>query len=313
MSFNSALMSISLLQWCSTDYGRTLIIPCYAAAYDEQSGNSYLLLHDLSETHRPPITRDQQISIVEGVPRTVDIEAVVDTLAQIHAYWWDHVLTGTEQFEVGYWTRSAERFEQYLHRRRTSWESLIANEKAWFPDDSRELYEQVLAHLSVHWEQYLKPRFQAKRNLTLVHGDTYFTNFLCPKTPRTAATYLLDWQSPGVDIGGYDLANMIAPFWTSQQRHEGQREETMLRRYHTVLREHGVTNYSWDELITDYKTGLIFWLLMPVQDRYSGSGKEYWWPIMQCVVAAFQEWQCEKLLGISVNELPARSNDAFLH
>ena len=76
----------------------------------------------------------------------------------------------------------------------------------------------------------------------------------------------------------------------------------MLRRYHTVLREHGVTNYSWDELITDYKTGLIFWLLVPVQDRYSGSGKEYWWPIMQCVVAAFQEWHCEKLLDMPMNE-----------
>ena len=41
---------------------------------------------------------------------------------------------------------------------------------------------------------------------------------------------------------------------------------------------------------------LIYWLLVPVQDRYGGAGKAYWWPKMQCLVAAFQDWQCEALL-----------------
>ena len=49
--------------------------------------------------------------------------------------------------------------------------------------------------------------------------------------------------------------------------------------------------------MTDYRTGLIFWLLMPVQDGYGGSGKDYWWPKMQCLVAAFREWSCEALLA----------------
>src|SRR5947209_6993070 len=69
-----------------------VIAPCYAAAYDKESGNSYLLLQDLSATHMPPVTRDQQISIVEGVPSDIYIESVVDTLAHVHAYWWEHPL-----------------------------------------------------------------------------------------------------------------------------------------------------------------------------------------------------------------------------
>jgi thiamine kinase-like enzyme len=272
-------------------------VPCYAAAYDDESGNSYLLLQDLSKTHRPPVTRDQQISIVEGVPSAVDIDSVVDTLAQLHAYWWGHPLLETNKFDIGYWSRNAERFEQYLWRRTTSWQSLITHEGAWFPDDLRELYEQVLAQLPHHWEVYLEPRFRTKMNLTLVHGDAYFANFLCPKNPTSGATYLLDWQSPTIDIAGYDLANVCAAFWTSQQRHEGQREEKILRRYYAVLQEYGVNSYSWDELVTDYKTGLIFWFLMPVQDRFGGSSKDYWWPKMQCLEAAFQEWHCGDLLG----------------
>jgi hypothetical protein len=63
------------------------IVPCYAAAYDPASGDSYLLLLDLSETHAPPVTRDQQVSIVEAVPSAAAIERVVGTLAQHHASW----------------------------------------------------------------------------------------------------------------------------------------------------------------------------------------------------------------------------------
>jgi hypothetical protein len=274
------------------------IVPCYAAAYDAQSGQSYLLFQDLSATHQAPVTRDQQIGIVEGVPPAAYNDAVVETLAQVHAYWWDHPFRETDRFDVGYWSRNAERFEQYLQRRRHSWDGLMAREHAWFPDDVRDLYEHVLGHLHRHWAQYLEPRFRAKRNLTLIHGDAYFCNFLVPRVPGRGATYLLDWQSPSFDIGAYDLANLCAAFWTSRQRHEDQREEIMLRRYHTVLQQNGVHDYSWDDLLTDYRTSLIFWLLMPVQDGYDGSGTEYWWPKMQCLVAAFREWHCDHLLGI---------------
>ncbi len=273
-----------------------ITIPCYAAAYDEESGNSYLLLQDVSETHAPPRTRDQQISIVQGVPPAVYLDAVIDTLAQLHAYWWEHPLLEANVFEVGYWSRNAERFEQFLQRRTTSWKGFITQEGDWFPADLRELYEQVLAHLAYHWQRYVEPRFRSRGHLTLIHADAYLANFLCPKVPATGPTYLLDWQSPGFDIGGVDLANLCATFWTSEQRHEDQREVKLLRRYHNVLQSRGVKNYSWDDLVTDYKIGLIVWLLIPVQDCFDGSSKEYWWPKMQCLVAAFRDWHCEDLL-----------------
>jgi hypothetical protein len=253
---------------------------------------------DLSTTHRQPVTRDEQISIVNGIPSAVYIESVVDAMAQLHAYWWEHPLLHTDTFYVGYGSRNAERFEQYLRRRTISWQSLIAGESEWFPNDLRELYEHLLTCLPHYWEQYLAPRFRELRNLTVVHGDAYFSNSLCPKDPATGATYWMDWQEPTFDIGGYDLVNLCATFWTSEQRHEGQREEKILRQYHTTLQAHGVGKYSWDDLLLDYKQGLIFWLLMPVQDRFGGAKKDYWWPKMQCLVTAFREWHCEDLLSI---------------
>lgn len=137
--------------------------------------------------------------------------------------------------------------------------------------------------------------------MTLVHGDAYFANYLCPKGSSAGTTYLLDWQSYAFDIGAYDLVNMCATFWTSQQRNEEQRELTILRRYHALLQSYNIRDYSWDDLLTDYKIGLIYWLLMPVQDCYGGSEKDYWWPKMQCLVTAFREWHCEDLLSTTMN------------
>jgi hypothetical protein len=274
--------------------------PCYAAAYDEESGQSYLLLQDMSSTHRPPRTRDQQISIVDGVPSAADIATVTETLAQLHAYWWEHPLLDAGHFAVGYWSRTRDRFEQYLKRRTASWQKVITREGTWLPDDIRLLYEEVFTHLPSYWERSLKPRFETMRQLTLTHGDAYFANFLCPAPPATGPAYLLDWQSPEVDIGAYDIVNLCATFWTSQQRHEDEREAQILRRYHAALQAHGASQYAWEDLLTDYQQGLIFWLLMPIQDAADGSRKDYWWPKMQCLVTAFREWRCASLLGMEV-------------
>lgn len=271
------------------------IVPCYAAEHDSVSGDSYLLLHDLSESHTPPITRDQQVGIVQGVPPDGASERVVDALAQHHGYWWNHPALDGGVFEVGYWSRDAERFGLYLERRSRSWQSLLEGEASWFPTELRALYEHAFAHLRAHWARALEPRFRARANRTLVHGDAYFANFLCPKVAE-GPTYLLDWQSPTVDIAGYDLANLLAAFWTPEQRHEGQREQTLLRRYHAVLRAQGVRDYAWGDLVADYRAGLIYWLLVPLQDRYGGAPKEYWWPKLQCLAAAFREWGCAALL-----------------
>lgn len=278
-----------------------LVPPCYAAAYEEASGNSYLLLQDLSESHAPPETREQAISLVDAAVTPENQERVVDTLARFHAYWWQHPLLTSGQFPIGYWSRNAERFVLYQERRQRSWASLVAEEGDWLPNEVRALYEWVFAHLPYHWEHALAPRFRHQQHLTLVHGDAYFANFLCPKPGRSGETYLLDWQSPVVDLAGYDLANLLATFWTPAQRHQEAREQTLLQRYYHTLCAHGVTDYAWEALLTDYRSGLIYWLLVPVQDRYDGAGKAYWWPKMQCLVAAFQDWQCEALLGATIS------------
>jgi len=277
-----------------------IAIPCYAAAYDDVSGDTYLLFADLSATHAPPVTRARQLQVDQAdLPAKMVIGAVVDTLAHFHAYWWQHPLLATATFPVGYWSRSADRFAEYLARRRDAWARLYAEGKEWLPPEIAPFYMHLFDHLERHWQRYLHPRFQRQEWLTLTHGDAYFANFLSPKVGATGRTYLLDWQSPTFDLGAYDLVNLCATFWTSKARNQLDREMSILQRYHHGLLRHGVTNYSWEQLLTDYRIGLIFWVLMPVQDGGDGAPKSYWWPKMQCLLAAFDEWECTRLLALT--------------
>ncbi|HEX9029892.1 MAG TPA: phosphotransferase [Anaerolineales bacterium] len=272
-----------------------VIPPCYAAEYNPTTGDSFLLLQDLSETHKPPITRDEQLSIVNGVPLAAYQESVIDLLAGFHAYWWDHRRLLEGEFEVGFWSRDIDRFNQYLARRSAAWQRIVAKYGERLPQETHAFYERLFNGLPGFFSSVLEPRFKNPHNLTLTHGDAYFCNFLCPVIPGSAPTYLMDWQSPGCDLAAYDLVNLLAAFWMRDQRRAENREINLLRRYHQGLLSNGVQNYTWEDLAADYRAGLIFWVLMPVQDGGDGADWSYWWPKMQCLVAAFEDWGCEEL------------------
>ena len=43
---------------------------------------------------------------------------------------------------------------------------------------------------------------------------------------------------------------------------------------------------------------LIDWIFVPVSDCVNGSSRAYWWPKLQHLTAAFQDWQCADLLTL---------------
>lgn len=274
-----------------------MIVPCYGAGYDYSTTNSYLLFRDLTPSHHAPVTRDQQISIVEGVPQQLDIDRVVTALASFHAYWWEHPLLGGDTLPIHKYYKSRENYQALAAILKKEWDDLITAEQSWLPAEVRQTYDHIVSNLDNLWEDYYERRFATLQNMSLIHGDAYFSNFLCPNDPeKDDETYLLDWQSPQVYYATDDLANLCATFWAPEQRHEGEREQRVLQRYYDVLLAHGVKNYSWDDLLRDYKLAVIDWSLVPVHDRAEGSVKNYWWPKMQCLVANYHDLGCAELL-----------------
>lgn len=273
-----------------------MIVCCYDAIYDVVTGNSHVLLEDHSATHHAAMTRDQQLQAGNNMPATVDIDAVVDALAGFHARWWDHQLLGSAVAPVSSWWHDWTHYAHEIQRRQAAWTALMEGEHDWFPTDIKRLYQDALAGLPRLWERYHAPRLAPRHHLTLTHNDAYFSNFLCPNEGTIGNTYLIDWQGAATGRGADDLANLLATFWTPAQRNEAQRERRLLRRYYDVLRTHGVQNYSWEDLLVDYRIAVTEWLFQPAQDRVDGASKDYWWPKLQCLAGAFRDLDCAQLL-----------------
>jgi hypothetical protein len=278
-----------------------VIVRCYDAVYDiapdGEIGDSHILLDDLSESHVIPGPRDKQITLVDNLPTDDHLTQAVDALARFHAYWWQHPLLGIGAARLGAWCSDAEHFADETTRRRHAWVDLIANETEALPSQVTAIYERILVQLPYLWQTYFQPRLATFKDLTLTHGDSYLANFLCPRPGQQGNSYIIDWQGPEVYLGASDLVTMCATFWTREQRAESERELNVLRHYYRTLLENGVRGYAWEDLVRDYQYAIVDWLLVAVQDRLDGAGKSYWWPKMQCLIAAYEDWRVSDLFA----------------
>ncbi len=270
----------------------SVLAPLVAAGAEP---DPFLLLVDLSATHAPPVGRaEAEVGKDSAVPDWDRVIQVVRTLARLHGYWWAN--PALKRVEPPYWSAAGEGFAQYRDRRLRSWQQLLAGSSEYLPAGAAELYEWVFARLDNHWRSWLAPRVAEDRALTLVHGDAYFANFLTPRNDPHGPAVLLDWQTPSSGMGATDLVNMLATFWTGEQRADRRRELRVLEYYHAQLCAAGVRNYSFSDLCSDYRRALVYWLLVPVQDAAGGARPAYWVPKMSCLMTAFGDWNCQELL-----------------
>ncbi len=276
-----------------------MLVCCYAAEYFPSSGDSYVLLQDVSSTHIPTPLSRQQILNGEGVPPQPYLERIIDALAQFHAYWWQHPQLNqvAEVSQVKWWFRDEAYYARHVQKRQGEYLRFMDSVGDEIPPYIRQLYSRVLARLPQLWERYLKVRVTTYKNLTFTNGDCYFNQFLCPRNLADAndQTYLVDFQDVSASFGAFDLVYLLATFWTPPQRYEQKHEENLLRRYLQVLQRHGVTGYDWAALLADYKLMLTLIMFVPVWDQTNGSEKSYWWPKMQCLTGAFQDLNCMEL------------------
>jgi hypothetical protein len=274
-----------------------MLVPCYAASYDAASGASHCLLLDLSATHGPPVSRVQVLAL-QGVPSEQHLLGIVDALAAFHAVWWEHPQLGAVVgvTEVSHWYRDAEHFAAHVERAQGHWAQLVREEGTWLPADVRERCTWILARLPRLWERYLAPRVAARHQLTLGDRDGYFNQYLCPYA-GSGQTYKVDFQDISADFGAIDLVYLFATFWTTQIRKEGGREAQLMHRYHAGLMRSGVKNYPFEQLMDDYRTMITMTIWVAVWDQTYGSGTSYWWPKLQCLLQAYNDLDCDRLVS----------------
>lgn len=258
--------------------------------YNAQSGLSFLILEDISETHSTPVTREQ-LKILSGVPANEHMESIVDCIAKFHAAFWEHPQFGKipDTTEMRWWYRDEEFHSKHVERRKFEWAKFIQMyKKDEVPQEWFVLGDFALKMLPKLFDNKIQPRLSSRQALTMSQGDCYLTQFLVPRT-GLGKSYLIDFQDACVNFPAYDLVYMFATFWTREQR--ALYEEPLLRRYQHELKRHGV-QYDWNMLHDDYRLSLSYMLFDAIWNATSGSSREYWKPKLKCLVDAYQDWKC---------------------
>lgn len=146
-----------------------LVLPRFIAAdCDEVTGHSFLLLEDLSETHFPPVTREQLLAL-EGVPAQTHMHAGMDTLAAFQAAFWEHPSFNTipDLTQMRWWYRDAEFHARHVQRRADEWAQFRESFAEGVPPDWLSLCESGLANLPGLFGRCIQPRLDSLRALTL--------------------------------------------------------------------------------------------------------------------------------------------------
>lgn len=249
---------------------------CYHAAYSAGQHAYHLLLEDLTTTHR---------ANWETTPTPAYGHSLAEGLAVLHAHWWNRVHAPAAQIE------------RHMAEVRPGFEPLLADTKGVIPAAWVEALHQIMrAHPAA-----MHARLAQDDHFTLIHGDPNPGNILTP-TNGKGRVYLVDRQpfdwSFTEWLGASDLAYLMALRWEPELRR--QLEMKVLRHYHAVLQRRGVTGYSWEQLLYDYKLSVIQMVYVPIDWCVVDSDRErmkwLWSAQLERVMTAVFELDCMGLL-----------------
>lgn len=252
---------------------------CYYAEWEATAGRAAFLLDDFSQSHfHRPLP-------LPPVPN--HCYRIVESLARVHAYWWNHPQLGKT---IGTPLSPADA------------DASLKRLEATFPKYLDYLGDALLPAQRLAYERIFASAFLPRRaerlitqnTVTLIHGDAHTNNLLLPHDDQRGQVVLIDWHRWGIDVPLYDLAFLIALHWSAERR--AALEQPLLRHYHAHLLQQGVTDYSWEECWRDYGENVIVVTLIPIGQFRRQMPAGVIWYGMENSVAAFNDLACVELL-----------------
>jgi len=247
------------------------LLTYHGGDYQPATGSGFVVLDDVSATHAGlewPVA-----------PRPGDAIRAVGWLARLHAACWRADMLADLASPAAPADRIAETTRAFL--------GFLGSR---LPVPARRRLARATASIDSWY-----PRFATAEPQVLLFGDAHFSNFLYARTPHAGSPVLpCDWQHWGVGAPGYDLANLMALHWPPQRR---QRYELrLLRTYLRVLHGHGVTGYTWDDLLRDYREHVYrHVVVVPAWQWAVGVPATVWWPQL--------EWGLDAWFDLDVDAL----------
>ena len=258
------------------------LVRCYDAAHTARQRRYHLLLDDLSPTHG--VAADRPPTLAYGL-------ALAEGLAALHAHWWGAARLAEAAAPI----HDAAFVQRFVDIAAPGVDHILAAagdqlEPHW-PSLVRDLFARHPAALIA--------RTADANGFTLIHGDVGENNVLAPRQ-GDRPIYIIDRQpfdwSLTTWLGVYDLAYAMLLDWDTPSRRA--LEWPVLRRYHDALQQRGVTGYSWERLVEDYRLTAAMGVTVAIEYARDGVTSR-WWSFgpttLRRVLTACDDLQCAAL------------------
>lgn len=211
---------------------------CYYAGGNAETVNYILLLEDMGASGR---AGDQ---VAGCTPEEAHL--ALTRLAEHHGQWWSSPkLDEIAWLQPGIDIVNAAMEQAYP----SSWEVTVANFGDLIPLEIREVLPGLGPQITALMEPY------RDGPLTMTHGDYRLDNMFFGDEGAGYDLAVLDWQSPNRGWGLYDVSYFLYSNLDIETRRACEMD--VLREYHAALVEQGVTDYSIERCIEDYRKSLL--------------------------------------------------------
>lgn len=215
---------------------------CYFAGMEPESSRFILLLEDLSGRRLGDQVAGWSVE---------ESEIAVKELARMHAAFWDE-----RDLSAHAWLPAAnapELLGLIQGGYQQSWGPFAAHFGEQLPATIIKAGDALSDKLPA-----LSGRLAAPPR-TLVHGDYRMDNMIFGVDAQDPPFSIIDWQLVARARGVFDFAYFMAQGGDPGRRKAN--EMRLLKRYHTLLKEGGVTGYSYDECLLDYRASILYGLV----------------------------------------------------
>jgi len=208
---------------------------CYYAAFDRESHQLVLLFEDISHLESPSWN-----------PSMDQVEIAVEKLAAFHARWWND-----ESLRNKAWL-TAQSDPALMGMYVDLAHAAIPIVDELFDEDCSYTHELVKAF--VEYKDGALSYIES-RPFTFVHGDYHPKQMFFGEKGSDEDFVMIDWQLPLRGPGANDLARIIVLGMDTDTRR--REEPRLMLKYLDLIKELGVNDYSMDDLIEDYRTGIF--------------------------------------------------------
>jgi Ecdysteroid kinase-like family len=209
----------------------------YYSAVDDARRRVVLLLEDLTAGRQGDVLRGCSIE---------DAAVVIEAIAPFHARWWG------ERAPVHAFPRRGEDHDARQERYDRQVNHFLERYGDALPDTARSVTDRLRSHLAGVLDAL------AGRPQTLIHADLHLDNVLFGGRGEGPSPVVLDWQTATVGSPAWDIALFLFGSLSVEDRRAA--EAALLDRYVALLAEHGVHDYTVEDVRADCRLALLAWL-----------------------------------------------------